>query len=55
MKTLMPTNSKNVVSTSYSQPFKVISSFKPSGDQPVAIKKLIEGINNGEGEQILYT
>ena len=32
---------------------KVISSFKPSGDQPEAIKKIVKGINRGEEEQVL--
>ena len=30
-----------------SQPFKLISSYTPSGDQPQAIAKLVEGINDG--------
>ena len=53
MTTLISTNSKEVITPSYSQPLKVISSFKPSGDQPAAIKKLVEGIIKGEEEQVL--
>jgi excinuclease ABC subunit B len=33
--------------------FKLNSPFKPSGDQPEAIEKLIENFNNGLNEQIL--
>lgn len=34
-------------------PFKLESSFSPSGDQPTAIKQLIEGIHNGLSHQTL--
>lgn len=34
-------------------PFKLISPYKPSGDQPEAIKQLTEGINTGEHYQTL--
>ena len=33
--------------------FKLVSKYKPSGDQPDAIKTLCEGIKNGEREQVL--
>ena len=33
--------------------FEIVSKFKPSGDQPEAIKKLVDGLNNGKKEQIL--
>ena len=33
--------------------FKVVSNFKPAGDQPKAIKELVEGINNGLLNQTL--
>ena len=33
--------------------FKLSSSYKPTGDQPEAIKKLVEGLNNGIKEQVL--
>lgn len=33
--------------------FKVVSPYEPSGDQPAAIEKLAEGIQNGLNEQIL--
>ena len=33
--------------------FNLVSKFKPSGDQPEAIKKLVEGVKNGKKEQVL--
>ena len=33
--------------------FKVVSDFSPMGDQPAAIKQLVEGIDNGESYQTL--
>ena len=33
--------------------FNLVSKFKPSGDQPEAIKELVEGINSGKKEQVL--
>ena len=33
--------------------FKVVSDFSPMGDQPTAIKQLVEGIDNGELHQTL--
>ncbi len=33
--------------------FKLVSKFEPSGDQPEAIKELVEGIKNGKKEQVL--
>ena len=33
--------------------FKLVSQYKPSGDQPKAIKELVEGIKNGKKEQVL--
>ena len=33
--------------------FEIVSKFKPTGDQPIAIKKLTDGINNGERFQVL--
>lgn len=53
MKTLLSNNSKKLLISTYKQLFRVESSFQPSGDQPAAIKKLVEGINSNEGEQVL--
>ncbi len=33
--------------------FNLISKYKPNGDQPQAIEKLVQGINNGEKHQVL--
>ena len=33
--------------------FKLVSPFKPTGDQPRAIEKLVEGIERGDREQTL--
>ena len=33
--------------------FELVSKYKPSGDQPQAIEKLVNGIKNGVKEQIL--
>src|SRR4051812_47324127 len=34
--------------------FKIVSDFEPSGDQPTAIKELVEGIaENGDVSQVL--
>ena len=33
--------------------FELVSKYQPSGDQPEAIKELIEGINEGKKEQVL--
>ena len=33
--------------------FQIESPFEPAGDQPQAIKELVEGINNGEKNQVL--
>ena len=33
--------------------FKLVSNYKPSGDQPKAINELIEGLNNGKKNQVL--
>ena len=33
--------------------FKLVSKFEPAGDQPQAIEKLVNGINNGVKHQVL--
>ena len=45
-------NSNNILKSN-SQPFKIVSPYQPSGDQPNAIKKLVQNIINGENEQVL--
>lgn len=34
-------------------PFELVSKFKPTGDQPTAIKELVEGLNEGKKLQVL--
>ena len=36
-----------------SKPFKLISEYKPTGDQPEAINALVDGLNSGKHEQVL--
>ena len=45
--------SNEVLVPSDNQPFKIISDFKESGDQPSAIKTLVKNIQKGEKEQVL--
>ena len=33
--------------------FKLVSKYKPTGDQPQAIEKLVEGLNNNKKVQVL--
>ena len=33
--------------------FKVVSEFEPKGDQPAAIKELVDGVNAHEQDQVL--
>ena len=35
------------------QPFELVTNFSPAGDQPQAIQKLVDGINQGLTEQLL--
>ena len=35
------------------KPFEIVSSYQPSGDQPVAIEQLVEGLNDGEAGMTL--
>ncbi len=46
-------NNVTSLSQNLSIPFKIISEYKPSGDQPKAIKQLIKNITSGENEQVL--
>ncbi len=32
--------------------FKLVSKYKPNGDQPQATKELVKGINEGKKEQL---
>ena len=33
--------------------FNLVSNYKPTGDQPEAIKELVDGINKGQKSQVL--
>ena len=33
--------------------FKLVSQYKPAGDQPKAIQQLVDGLQNGDKEQTL--
>ncbi|HVK42309.1 MAG TPA: excinuclease ABC subunit UvrB [Phenylobacterium sp.] len=33
--------------------FKLVSSYEPAGDQPTAIRELVEGVENGDQDQVL--
>ena len=33
--------------------FDLVSKFEPNGDQPEAIRELVEGVNNGKKHQVL--
>jgi Helicase subunit of the DNA excision repair complex len=35
------------------KPFKIVSDFNPSGDQPEAIESIVKNLNEGEQEQVL--
>ncbi|MCW8915368.1 MAG: excinuclease ABC subunit UvrB [Magnetovibrio sp.] len=35
------------------RPFELVSNFEPAGDQPQAIKELVQGLNDGEKDQVL--
>ena len=47
------TNVRSNEEVKFLEKFKVVSKFKPTGDQPEAIEKLSEGINNGLKHQTL--
>jgi len=36
-----------------SMPFRMVTPYTPAGDQPTAIAELVEGVNNGETDQVL--
>ncbi|MFO7156837.1 MAG: DEAD/DEAH box helicase family protein, partial [Pseudomonadota bacterium] len=36
-----------------STPFRLVSEFEPRGDQPKAIRELVEGLRRGEKHQVL--
>ena len=44
---------KHHLSSEITTPFKIVSDFNPSGDQPEAIKSIVKSLNEGEQEQVL--
>ena len=44
---------KHYPSSEIETPFKIVSDFNPSGDQPDAIKNIVKSLNEGEQEQVL--
>jgi excinuclease ABC subunit B len=50
---LVEQTSMRVLVPSENQPFKIISDFKESGDQPSAIENLVKNIQEGDNEQVL--
>ena len=44
---------KHYLSSEITTPFKIVSDFNPSGDQPEAIKSIVKSLNEGEQEQVL--
>src|SRR5690606_6419213 len=36
-----------------SKPFRLATDYVPAGDQPTAIAELVEGVDNGETDQVL--
>jgi excinuclease ABC subunit B len=49
----LPENPAQPAARQKMRPLEVVSDFKPAGDQPAAIKQLVEGINGGEVDQVL--
>jgi len=43
----------DIVDINPSKPFELVSEYEPAGDQPVAIKELIEGLEDGLAKQTL--
>ena len=50
---IVENSSGEVLVPSDNQPFKIISDFKESGDQPSAIETLVKNIQKEEKEQVL--
>ncbi len=44
---------KHNIISEITTPFKIVSDFNPSGDQPEAINSIIKNLNEGEQEQVL--
>ncbi len=44
---------KHNIISEITTPFKIVSDFNPSGDQPEAINSIVKNLNEGEQEQVL--
>ena len=53
--TMRENRTKKLIVTRSSGPanFELVSEFQPSGDQPTAIAELIDGVKDGERDQVL--
>ncbi|MDB5624042.1 MAG: excinuclease subunit UvrB, partial [Devosia sp.] len=50
----MPHKAQNRLSKRMAgKPFRMVTDYEPAGDQPTAIAELVEGIENGETDQVL--
>ncbi|MDP2781640.1 DEAD/DEAH box helicase family protein, partial [Devosia sp.] len=49
----MPHQGKSNITRSDGKPFRMVTPYEPAGDQPTAIAELVEGVNNGETDQVL--
>ena len=49
----MPHQGKSNIQRSNGKPFRMVTPYTPAGDQPTAIAELVEGVNNGETDQVL--
>ena len=53
LKSMNKSEKKHHLSSEITTPFKIVSDFNPSGDQPEAIKSIVKSLNEGEQEQVL--
>jgi len=49
----MPYVQRRPVLDRASPPFKLVSDYRPAGDQPEAIRQLVDGVQAGEKDQVL--
>ena len=49
----VPHRPERPVKVGKSQPFRLATDYTPAGDQPTAIAELVEGVENGETDQVL--
>ena len=49
----MPHKAHSSLKRDVGKPFRMVTPYTPAGDQPTAIAELVEGVNNGESDQVL--